>query len=1014
MQARNIICTFFLLWNISLHSLLAQDKSFQTYSIADGLPQSKISSLLQDSRGFLWIGTQSGGLASFDGISVKSYGKPEGLHNNHIYSLFEDQEGKIWIGTREGISFFDGKNFKRPKEKILKKPAIHHIWQQKNGRLWIGGSQGVFYLKDKKWEALDPENKFKIRQLNVFHEDKNGAIWIGHSRGLLRILGKEIKPYSSKEGLSSPNIKGMGSDADGNLWVSSFLGGLDKYDGRKFHPQFVDSRFHEGFIECMHIDREGKLWLGNQLEGLASYDLANGQISYFNQRNGLANNHITAIIDDSWGNLWIGSEGGGISKFSSKPFSHFGRKQGLKANSAYSFEEDKEGNMWIGNGDQGIAVWGTQGFSYYDRQNLFKQVRVNKIFRDSKDRMWIGTQGRGLAIFQDTAFYFFPNSNDLRANIIQDIQEDKKGNIWIASRYNGIYRLEVKEDSSGISIYNTAFRKTKGLLSDQILALHLDKKNRIWYASKDNGLGYIEKDSLIGKLPTPILEKQQINCLAEDAKGYLWMGTADQGLVHMYLYDRKFPHAKHSKALSSDLINFVIAEGENKLWVGTASGLDKVSLDFERNFEQIKHFGRAEGLEDIETHPKAAYLDESGQLWIGANSGFSIHQTALTQKKSGQPKIYLAEILLDYEPLQTYPTYQELLGPWGKIKDRLNFLPDENNLLFSFGGIDLSEGGNLRYKYRMKGLDNKWSPARNRTDASYPKLAPGNYTFEVKSVNGEGQESESLEIPLMIESPIYQKPWFIASALGILALFLFIGFRIRLNQVRKLARKEQEKLQIEKDLIQLEQKALRLQMNPHFLFNALNSIQGLIAREDSKKARYYLAKFSKLMRLVLENSRESMIPLSDEIDTLEHYLTVEQFSSGEKFQYKITCDQEIDPEEFLIPPMMIQPFIENSIIHGIAHLTTPGKISVEFRKIGKRIECYVSDNGVGRKKAAEMKSQVAHKHKSTALLVTQERLDILSKGADWGKSIEIVDLTDAQGKAAGTRVIVRMPLIRDI
>lgn len=1014
MQARNIIRIIPFLWVLSIYSLFAQDKSFQSYSIADGLPQSKISCLLQDSRGFLWIGTQSGGLASFDGNSFKSYGKREGLHNNHIFSLFEDPTGKIWIGTREGMSFFDGKNFKKSKLEVFKKTVIHKIWQQKNGRLWIGGSKGIFFLKDGKWQALDPENKFKIGQVAAFQEDKNGALWIGHSRGLLRVLGKEIKSYSRKEGLSSPNIKGIATDAEGNLWVSSFLGGLDKFDGRKFQPQFIDARFHEGFIECMHIDREGKLWLGNQLEGLASYDLNSGQISYFNRRNGLANNHITTIIDDSWGNLWIGSQGGGLSKFSSKPFRHFGRKQGLRTNSVYSFEEDKEGNMWMGNGEEGMAVLGVEGFSYYNRQNLFKDVRVNKIFRDSKDRMWVGTQGRGLAIFQDTTFYFFPNSNDLRANIIQDILEDKKGNIWIASRYNGIYRLEIGEDSTGISLKNTAFKKSRGLLSDQILALHLDKKNRIWYASKDNGLGFIEKDSLMGKLPSPILANQQINCLAEDAKGYLWMGTADQGLFHMYLYDPKFPHGSHRKALSSDLINFILAEGENRLWVGTASGLDKISLDFERNFEQIKHFGRAEGLEDIETHPKAVYMDASAQLWIGANSGFSIHQSGLKQKEAGQPRIYLEEVLLDYEPLETYPKYQKLLGPWLSIRDRLHFLPNENNLLFSFGGIDLSEGGDLRYRYRMRGLDNKWSPPRDRRDASYPKLAAGNYVFEVKSVNGEGQESESLEIPLKIESPIYQKPWFIASALGILALFVFLGFRLRLNQVRKLARKEQEKLQIEKDLVQLEQKALRLQMNPHFLFNALNSIQGLISREDSKKARYYLAKFSKLMRLVLENSRESMIPLSDEIETLEHYLTVEQFSSGEKFQYEIDCDDEIDPEEFLIPPMMIQPFIENSIIHGIAHLTTPGKITVEFRKIRNRIECYVSDNGVGRKKAAEMKSQVAHKHKSTALLVTQERLDILSKGADWGKSIEMVDLTDTQGNAAGTRVIVRMPLIRDV
>ncbi|MEL6251857.1 MAG: two-component regulator propeller domain-containing protein [Bacteroidota bacterium] len=992
--------------------LFAQQKGFSTYSLKDGLPQSKITTLLEDSRGALWIGTQSGGISRFDGKQFITYTNQDGLINNHILSLFEDNKGILWVGTIAGISLYDGREFSNLIIQGDQKREIHEIWQDEQSKMWLGTDRGAYLYLEGKWERFDPDNKHRIAKVSSFCKEKNGAIWLGHSRGLLRILGNEIKEYTPKEGLNSRNIRAIDTDSEGNIWIGSFLGGVHKFDGRKFVPQFIETPVHEGFITDIHFDREGKLWVASQDEGMAMCDIGKGSVDFYDRRQGLAANHISKVLDDSWGNIWAASLGGGISKFSSRKFIHYGKENGLKSSDIISFEMDKKGRIWLGSGKRGFYIMDERWFTHFDAQSGFQNVGVKKIFRDKENRMWLGTLNRGLAIYSDSLIQFFSNKNGFRANIIQDIAQDEKGNLWVASKYNGIYRIKPYSDSLGLQIDIKAFQQDQGLLSNRIEDLHIDKRKRIWYATTDNGLGFIEKDSLYGQLPKEILRNTHIKVLAEDEKGYLWLGTANQGIFHMYLYDKKFNLKHNRKALSSDDINFILPDGNDALWIGTESGLDRVDLNFERDITESRHFGRKEGLEDVEINQHAGFLHE-GRLWLGANSGFSIYQPQSSMTESAGPRIYLEQLRLFYEPLQSLPQHADRVGAWGNIQGKLNFKPDENNLSFTFNGIDLNSGGTLRYQFRMDKLETKWSPLADRNDAAYPNLPPGNYNFQVKAVNGDGQESEILEVPIQIATPIYFRTWFILTAIALLALFIFLIFRIRLNQVRKIARIDQEKLKIEKDLIQLEQKALRLQMNPHFLFNALNSIQGLITKEDSKKARYYLAKFSKLMRLVLENSRESMIPLEDEIETLEHYLTVEQFSSGEKFDYEINCDEEIDPEEILIPPMMVQPFIENSIIHGVAHLQEKGRIEVEFRKIHQRIECYITDNGVGRKKAAAIKSQRAHKHKSTALLVTQERLDILSKGADWGKSIEIVDLQDQAGEASGTRVILRLPLIKD-
>lgn len=214
---------------------------------------------------------------------------------------------------------------------------------------------------------------------------------------------------------------------------------------------------------------------------------------------------------------------------------------------------------------------------------------------------------------------------------------------------------------------------------------------------------------------------------------------------------------------------------------------------------------------------------------------------------------------------------------------------------------------------------------------------------------------------------------------------------------------------MEKSILELEQEAARLQMNPHFIFNCLNSIQGFIATNDPFQAKKYLAKFAKLMRLILENAREEFIPLQNEINILENYLELEKLSANHKFDFVVTKDESIDPENIQIPPMMIQPFVENAIIHGVKKKEGKGLISVHFKIDGDLMTCVITDDGIGRKMSGDINRQTrSSSHKSTGISVTQKRLEQYGLHRKVNAGIEFVDLEQA-GNPTGTKVIISTP-----
>jgi LytS/YehU family sensor histidine kinase len=272
---------------------------------------------------------------------------------------------------------------------------------------------------------------------------------------------------------------------------------------------------------------------------------------------------------------------------------------------------------------------------------------------------------------------------------------------------------------------------------------------------------------------------------------------------------------------------------------------------------------------------------------------------------------------------------------------------------------------------------------------------------------------DPLTFEFQILPPVWQRWWFIAFSLLAIIAGIWSIFQYRIKQINTKNRIEKEKLLMEKSIIELEQEASRLQMNPHFIFNSLNSIQGFITINDTVQAKRYLAKFARLMRLILENAREEYIPLQNEIDMLENYLELEKLSRNNIFEFNININESINCETTEIPPMMIQPFVENAIIHGIKNKEGKGLIELNFNIKDSLLVCEVVDNGIGRQKSDEIKTKTKPKHKSTGMSVTRKRLEQFKIQTGSNAGVDIVDLKDEQGNSVGTKVVVGIPFESD-
>jgi len=1002
--------------------VFSQQYNFRNYSVGEGLAQSQVYAMIEDRRGYLWLGTRGGGLSVFDGLEFRSYTETDGLVNNFIRCMLEDREGRIWIGTDEGLCYYDGKKFTALQVPENKAALMNALCEDKQGRLWVGTDEaGVYVYENGKFTRhFWKENGLPDNTVNCITQDDKGRMWIGTENGTVRLSGDPAKPalkvFTRKEGLPANNIRDIRQDKNGALWFASYGNGLAVLRGEKFTRYSVSEGLTTNTLHALLPDSKKRLWVATPI-GVCRFD--GEDFTVFSEGNGLASNVVMCMLEDSWGNIWFGTSGGGLSRLDGERFLHFNEKSGEMGAWVYSLLEDDQGNMWFATSNGGVTKYDGKYYTNYRETQGFTAAKVRTMHIDANGTLWFGTVSDGAWSYDGEVFRQFLRRDGLSSNFVNCIASDPQGRVWMGTA------------GGGISIYDPATKKfqhigkKEKLQAERILSLLIDRNGEAWAGTVGYGAYRLSCDTA-GKVkitnhysPGNGLPSSTVRSITSDPAGNIYFGMAGGGVVRCDPRKKgnaAFTNWSTAEGLASGNIYSLVVDNQGYLWVGTEKGVDRLD---KRRKNSVRHYGKAEGFTGIEVSQNAVCVDKLGHVWFGTIHGATRYDPKADVSDAVAPRLQFTGLRLFFDPISATP-YGQGTSSWKPLPSSLILPHETNHLRFEFAGIHLRNPQGVRYRWLLEGFDPGWSPESDEQQAVYSNIPPGSYTFNVKARNADGVWSKQESFSFSITPPFYATWPFRVAAVLAAALLVWLLLRLRIRTLKRRSQAQLEKLELEKskvelerNLLDLEQKALRLQMNPHFIFNALNSIQGFVTRNDVGEAKRYLAKFAKLMRMILENSRQSHTSITQEAELLHNYLGLEKICHGNRFDFRVDFSDELDPELTLIPVMLIQPFVENAVLHGVRHRGEGGFIEVLFRQEGDHVTCTVSDNGVGRKRAAELESSQPKEHESAALKITEERLEHLNSEGENGNSITIDDLFHEDGSPAGTRVTIRMRAMTD-
>jgi anti-sigma regulatory factor (Ser/Thr protein kinase) len=479
----------------------------------------------------------------------------------------------------------------------------------------------------------------------------------------------------------------------------------------------------------------------------------------------------------------------------------------------------------------------------------------------------------------------------------------------------------------------------------------------------------------------------RIDGITEDRFGNLWIATRGEGVYT--IYGKQKWHFGEEEGVAGNTCRVITKDENGNIWVGTNRGVSMIS-NFNRSTgkAEIRSFNTTHGLLCDEVK---SLLCHDGKLWMGSNEGLCWIDISSLTKNAVQPPVYITSILFGTDPV--------------KLNADAEFSYSDKTIRVFVEGLCFRDPQGLRYKYRLVGGDEHWIITANR-EISFSGLSPGEYQLQIIAVNSDGTESTHPSVfTFHILTPFYATWWFILFSISILIVF---GWRVAALRIKMIQKRTKEKSDTEKRIAELRLKALRAQMNPHFIFNAINSIQHFVLQNDSEQAYNYLAKFSRLIRLVLDQSQSESIPLDQELKMLNLYIELEQLRFERPFTYKIKVDEELTDQNIRIPGMLVQPFIENAIWHGLLPKKSgEAAIKISFSKRENDVVIVIEDNGVGRKISEQSKTEDG-KRKSYGLQITEERLRLAENKNSDQPLIKITDLKDEKGNPSGTKVEIRL------
>jgi ligand-binding sensor domain-containing protein/two-component sensor histidine kinase len=989
---------FSLLLALTTTGIFAQGNAFVSWSVEQGLPQSQVYALCQDTEGYLWVGTQGGGIARFDGRSFEKVSTQHGLPSDYVSAMCSDSVGQVWAGTSNGLA-----TARVGKALAIKVPFTVPITclLVQDDALYIGTTKGL-YLHDKKTHSTK-QVQLAENQCVALATDAKGKVFLATAKSvfcLQKQATNRAQIYKTEQ--ERPGQFTSMLYVSGYLYVGTNTGILERIAATDVRSSVVANTSFKD-ISALASGASGHLLIASRTDGICEHPLNLGgmEIQRWDESKGLPRNDVRTLLKDRQGQVWVGTSGGGLARLAQVQFQTYTAKQRLPDQRIYATCRDTNEQILVSAGRNGIWKLEPQGyFVPVAGTELLNGLKCRTLAVDKNGQTWAGTEGSGVFVFADSLppQKISVATGHLPSDVVQKIICLPNGNVLIATT-KGMVELTLAANQSTatwVAIKTYEF-------GTNISAMQRDSiTGRIWFGTSGGRVAYIENGAVTSTVRTGIASGM-VTSMVVGANKTLYVSTKTSGIYVLNTENEtRFRPMPDSLSPRSRTVYLLAQDASGKLWAGTESGVYCIDVVAER--KSIAYFGASQGFTGLETCQDAAICDAAGRMWFGTMNGL-MQQVAEVKNTRHEaiPYLHFQEASLFYKPLALTAFAADEFRLFDTTGAGLVLPFHQNHLRFDFAGFNPANTERVLYRYRLIPTDADWSPWTEEHSVQFASLQASAYTLAIQAKYPEQVASKSVTARFTITAPWWQTLWFrLALAAAIIALIIaLVWWYIR--RVKRVEREKRAQLEIQNKLLALEQKALQLQMNPHFIFNALNSIQSFITTQNHEKARSEMTQFSRLMRSILQNSRKQTISLQEEMQTLRDYLAVEQNLRPYGFEYEVVCAPEIDPEDTQIPSMLLQPFVENAIIHGVAQLKEQGKIRVTFHTDSKHLICTVTDNGIGREKAKILAVNQLPGHQSAALEVTNDRLRMM------GGAMHITDLVHADGSVTGTQVVLYLP-----
>lgn len=1023
--------------------------------------------IIQDKRGFMWFATTKG-LMNFDGIHYQHYyhltGKPHSLGGNNVKEIRETPSGALYLALNDaGLSYFNPQapeseaftNYSHDPDDPRSIPTnvLYALEIDQKGIVWMGGKNSGLIRFDPrrqqfttiKWPAAFNEDL----ETSVYDilADPDGTLWIGtSSSGLLHYHPdsqqfdvhsvRSIIPatYTGRNGTGSLYL-----DKDTQtLWFGSIAMGPCKLDKRTSQITPIvkpkpgqSQQLFECLMETLGTET-GVFWIADRSHGLYRYVPKTQALSHIPfTKNPDESLWIDCAYLDKTGILWVATSRGVVRYRQAE--SQFVRQYPIQNMAGQPIagvkrvEQDQRGDYWLELADRlvrydttqraivetirfspdllrtglrRIQVLGQQVFLHANNGLYLLDPQTRQIkplplknmrqgFGSIEDRnwrllpdtiagrpmLWIGTFAYGL-------LRYWPDTQQLErvplgrgetmAQNAEAIRRDRRKTIWVATNGQGLFRLDNAQTGQATQFLARP-NTTTALPDNEVMDLLEDHRGTLWAATLTHGLVRINQRAGQVSFTTfatfPDGPPSRIFSFFNDAQYLFWVTTGDglyvfnpatgRFLKHHATDQVVFPHDHDALSHSPDGHPLGIANGT--ILVGSdASSLFSTPTHAPLHFTGFQIFNQS--------HPEVLAATAGPVQLDHRQNGFSI----------------------------------QFAAPWFQHPER------------------------IRYRYQLVGFDPGWVEADTRREAFYTNMPHGQYTFNVQA-NWDGGDtfSRTISLPITVRPAYWETGWFrfvMALLLGLIGWAGWIyrqrAIQLKTNLLLAQAEKRQQATELREQealfyhrMAETEMTALRSQMNPHFIFNCLNSIKLYATENDSAKASDYLSKFSKLIRMVLENSRSERVTLQNELDTLRLYLDMEAMRFKQKLTYRISVEPGIDAQFLELPPLLIQPYVENAIWHGLMHQPRGGTVVISVAQPhDDRLTITITDDGVGRARAAALKSKSANDRRSFGMKLTSDRIALINQLYQTHTAVTIHDLVSPTGDPQGTEVVLVIPV----